>query len=100
MPHPLDHRRGSVVKPNEKDAKLADAMEIFNSRCLFKECNGKAFFRARKLRIGMTTGSDVHFADEIGGRACIATESDDLRPAIVHANIKVFGKRCSAMSYC
>lgn len=99
MPHPLDHRRGSAVKPNEKEAKLADAMESFNSRCLFKEYNGKAFFLARKLRIGMTAGSDVHFADEIG-RAGIATESDDLYPAIVHANIKVFGKRCSAMSYC
>lgn len=99
MPHPLDHRRGSAVKPNEKETKLADALEIFDPRRLFKECNEKASFLARKLRIGMTAGSDVHFADQIG-RAGIATKSDDLCPAIVHANVKVFGRRCSAMSCC
>ncbi len=99
IPHPSDHMRGSAVKPTESEAKPAEAMEVFNSRCLFEECNEKAFLLARKLRIGMTAGRDVHFAEKIG-RAGIATDSDDLRSAIVHADVKVFGKKCSAMSYC
>ena len=77
---------------------MADALEVFNSRCLLQKCNKMALELARKIGTGITAGSDAHFAREIG-RAGIITDSDDLRSAIIQGQVGVFGKRASLLNY-
>ncbi len=98
IPHPFDELRRSAMNPSEEEAMMVDALEAFNSRCLFKSCNDKARKLSVKLGKGITAGSDAHFEEEIGN-AYIATDSEDLRSAIAQGRVDVFGKRSSALSY-
>jgi predicted metal-dependent phosphoesterase TrpH len=98
IPHPFDRFRSSAINPTEEDARMADALEVFNSRCLLQKCNKMALELARKIGTGITAGSDAHFAREIG-MAGIITDSDDLRSAIVQGKVGVFGKRASLLNY-
>jgi predicted metal-dependent phosphoesterase TrpH len=98
IPHPFDRFRSSAINPTEEDVRMADALEVFNSRCLLQKCNKMALELARKIGTGITAGSDAHFAREIG-MAGIITDSDDLRSAIVQGKVGVFGKRASLLNY-
>jgi predicted metal-dependent phosphoesterase TrpH len=98
IPHPFDRFRSSAINPTEEDVRMADALEVFNSRCLLQKCNKMALELARKIGTGITAGSDAHFAREIG-RAGIITDSDDLRSAIIQGQVGVFGKRASLLNY-
>jgi predicted metal-dependent phosphoesterase TrpH len=98
IPHPFDSFRGSAINPTVEDARMVDAIEVFNSRCLLPKCNKKALQLARKIGSGITAGSDAHYAREIG-MAGIITSSDDLRSAIVGGQVEIFGKRASLLNY-
>lgn len=90
IPHPFDVLRPSSSRPSEKEAILADAIEVLNSRCLLRRDNDRAMNLAKKLNLGMTAGSDAHLGREIGN-AGIITDGSDLRKAIKSGNLELFG---------
>ncbi len=98
IPHPFDRFRSSAMNPTDEEASMADALEVFNSRCLLDRCNRKALKVARRVGIGITAGSDAHFEREIG-TAGIIIESGDIRTAIVWGQSEVFGRRSSLINY-
>ncbi len=98
IPHPFDRFRSSAINPTVEEARMVDALEVFNSRCLLESCNRKALEMARKIGSGVTAGSDAHFSREIGS-AGIITDSDDLKTAIIRGQVKVFGRRASLLNY-
>ncbi len=98
IPHPFDRFRKSAINPMPDEMRLADALEVFNARCLMDRCNKKALAMARETGMGITAGSDAHFAREIG-TAGLIIDSDDLRTAIIRGRAEVFGKRASLLNY-
>ncbi len=98
IPHPFDRFRRSAINPTVEEARMADALEVYNSRCLLQRCNKMAMEMARKIGIGITAGSDAHFSREIGS-AGIITDSDDLKTAIIRGQVRVFGRRASLLNY-
>jgi predicted metal-dependent phosphoesterase TrpH len=98
IPHPFDSLRGSAINPTVEDARMVDAIEVFNSRCLLPKCNRKALNLAKTVGLGITAGSDAHYAREIG-TAGIITDSHDLKSAIVRGQVEIFGKRASLLNY-
>lgn len=61
----------------EEIAKKLDAVEVYNSRCLWAHPNSLASDFAAKKLLGITAGSDAHFAEEIGN-AFVELEADSL----------------------
>lgn len=92
IPHPFDEMRHSSFFPEEEDKKFINAIEAFNSRCLFQKYNESAYEFAKKHKLAITAGSDAHFINEIGN-AGIITEKEDIRGAIKNSDINIFGKR-------
>ena len=74
IPHPFDEMRNSTLHLEKNDIKYVNNIEIFNSRCVNKKYNDKASIFAKKNNLGVTGGSDAHFANEIGN-AGIITET-------------------------
>jgi predicted metal-dependent phosphoesterase TrpH len=66
--HPLDRLRGSAMGMAHTLEIMGDidALEVFNSRCLFGEDNRKAAELARAHGLGCTAGSDAHTISELG----------------------------------
>ena len=98
IPHPFDELRHSAFHPTEEDAKFIDAIEVFNSRCVFQKYNKKAVEFGTKHGLMITAGSDAHFANEIGN-AGIITEAEDIREALMKNEVKIFGKRSSLVNH-
>lgn len=98
IPHPFDEMRNSTLHLEKNDIKYVNNIEIFNSRCVNKKYNDKASIFAKNNNLGVTGGSDAHFANEIGN-AGIITETDDLRNAILKNNLEVFGKRSTPLNH-
>jgi len=98
VPHPFDKMRHSAFRPEEGDAKFIDAIEVYNSRCLFQSYNEKAREFARRNNLPIVAGSDAHFANEIGN-AGIITELEDIREAVIKNNVKIFGKRTRPINH-
>lgn len=96
IPHPFDRMRSSALRPKKSDIKYIDAVEVFNSRCVFNKYNKEALEFANRKGLGVCAGSDAHYRGEIG-RAGIITESDDVRSALLQKDNDVFGKRSSLM---
>jgi predicted metal-dependent phosphoesterase TrpH len=92
IPHPFDALRHSAFHPSEEDLGLIDAIEVYNSRCIFQSYNERAAEFVRKHHLPMVAGSDAHFANEIGNGGIIV-EAEDVREAIIRNDIKIFGKR-------
>lgn len=92
IPHPFDEMRHSSFFPEEEDKKFINAIEVFNSRCLFQKYNESAYEFAKNHKLAITAGSDAHFINEIGN-AGIITEKEDIRGAIKNNDINIFGKR-------
>lgn len=97
VPHPFDGWRNSASL-TKKDYKLVNNIEIFNSRCVEDKYNQKASLFAKNNNLGVTGGSDAHFANEIGN-AGIIIEIDDPRRAILKNNLEVFGKRSTPLNH-
>lgn len=66
LPHPCDRLRRGVLRADETLAGVADAIETFNSRVIFKEDNSKAEAVAGRFRKARVGGSDAHFDFEVG----------------------------------
>ncbi len=98
IPHPFDIFRASAINPTVEDARIIDAIEVFNSRCLLSKCNRRALELAREIGSGITAGSDAHYSREIG-TAGVVIDSDDIKAAIANGRVEVFGKRASLLNY-
>ena len=98
VPHPFDELRHSAFHITSEYANLVDAIEGFNSRCIFQRYNRKAVEFAAQYNLPVVGGSDAHYANEIG-LGGIITKSDDIRKAIMDNNLTLFGKRSSVMNH-
>lgn len=95
VPHPFDSMRGSAFWLNENDARVIDAVEVLNARCVLRRFNHSADLYAdihHKSKVG---GSDAHFGAEIGNAGTLVEEGADLREAILKGETSPFGK-CSS----
>jgi len=99
LPHPFDRLRSGALHPLPDDVSYIDAIEGFNSRCVFQSDNQTANKFGHEYNLAVVAGSDAHFPDEIG-RAGIRTDSDDLRECILSQNFKTFGSRSSLLIHC
>ncbi|MCL4251571.1 MAG: PHP domain-containing protein [Anaerolineae bacterium] len=66
--HPFDRLRKGAWEEADLRAIVehVDAIEVFNSRCLFAEDNARAAAFAQSLRLRGTAGSDAHSRPEYG----------------------------------
>lgn len=98
VPHPFDVMRRSTFNIEKKDINKINSIEIFNSRCVHNKYNQKAAEFAKINRLGITGGSDAHFANEIGN-AGIIIEAENVRKSILKNNLNVFGKRSTPLNH-
>ncbi len=99
--HPFDYFRHSF-KDLDKAAKRADAIEVFNSRCVRRTFNRKAKEFAESKGLAFTAGSDAHHSSEIGQSfvECDAQNSEALRKAILGKKVKIGGSLSSPLVHC
>ena len=66
--HPFDELRKGGWKENDllEILPFVDAIEVYNSRCMFPRFNRRAELFAREYNIAGTVGSDAHAAFEVG----------------------------------
>jgi predicted metal-dependent phosphoesterase TrpH len=93
-PHPFDSLRGNGIKPDENDVNLIDLVEILNARCFNTEYNEKAARYAEKYKLKVFAGSDAHFSWELGN-AGVEIKGYDLRKALDHGDLSIFGQKSS-----
>ncbi|UCG55024.1 MAG: PHP domain-containing protein [Dehalococcoidia bacterium] len=98
IPHPFDGLRRSTFHPTEEDVKFIDAIEGFNSRCVFQKYNNKAVTFALRYNLPIIGGSDAHFVNEIG-IAGIVVMTSDIKAAILNNALDIFGKRSSMLNH-
>jgi predicted metal-dependent phosphoesterase TrpH len=92
--HPFDiYRKGHWKIPALLDiAPLVDAIEVFNSRCIFPSFNHKARAFAREHGILGTVGSDAHATSEVGQATHLLadfTDASSLKSALATSEINV-----------
>jgi predicted metal-dependent phosphoesterase TrpH len=97
LPHPFDQLRGTGIQPTKEDAKLADCVETFNSRCLRDSYNEKARIYAERHSLHGSAGSDAHFAREIGN-ASVDISSGNLRKDLLKGNFTILGRKSSLIN--
>jgi predicted metal-dependent phosphoesterase TrpH len=68
VPHPFDRWRSGAWRESDLAAILPsiDAIEVFNSRCVFKADNARALAFARQHSKLCSVGSDAHYRLELG----------------------------------
>jgi hypothetical protein len=98
VPHPFDGLRSSAFHVTKEYSSLIDAIEGFNSRCVFQRFNRKALDYATQYYLPVVGGSDAHYANEIG-LGGIITQSYDIRDAIMKSQVVLFGKRSSILNH-
>ena len=66
--HPFDELREGGWKENDllDILPFVDAIEVYNSRCMFPRFNRRAGLFAQKYNLAGTVGSDAHAAFEVG----------------------------------
>jgi len=71
--HPFDHLRNGSWKEDQllEIIPFVDAIEVFNSRCIFKQANQMATDFAQKHNLVGTVGSDAHALFELGNATMI-----------------------------
>lgn len=89
--HPFDELRKGAWQENDLLEILPeiDAIEVFNSRCMFSRFNSRAKAFAEKYNIAGTVGSDAHAAFEVGGSVLLLdqfTGAEEMR-AVIHGGI-------------
>jgi predicted metal-dependent phosphoesterase TrpH len=98
IPHPFDEMRHSAFRLSEDDTRNIDAIEVFNSRCVFQKYNDTSYEYAKARKLATVAGSDAHFANEIG-LGGITTKSEDVKEAILKHDVEIFGKRSSVINH-
>jgi len=79
--------RGSMTAKDKPKTKLFDAVEIFNSRCLFKSENKMAEKLAKEFKKPIIAGSDAHFYSEIGSSTVRFDRKYSLKDAILKGKL-------------
>jgi predicted metal-dependent phosphoesterase TrpH len=92
--HPFDELREGGWEENDllEILPLVDAIEVYNSRCMFPRFNRQAQEFARRHNIAGTVGSDAHAAFEVGRSLLLLdqfTGADGLRKVIRGAKFRV-----------
>lgn len=98
VPHPFDGLRRSAFRVTAEYAGTVDAIECFNSRCIFQRYNAKALEFAVQHNLPVVGGSDAHYPGEIGLGGVIIY-SDDIRKAIMQNNLTLFGKQSPVLNH-
>lgn len=98
IPHPFDKLRRSAFHPTGDDVKFIDAIEGFNSRCLFQRFNRKAVAFALQHNLPVVGGSDAHFTNEIGIAGTIIN-TNDIEGAILRNELELFGTKSSLLDH-
>ncbi|MFH1506797.1 MAG: PHP domain-containing protein [archaeon] len=91
--------RGTLSKDNVHKAKLFDAIEGLNARCLLDKENKMATKLAKKHKKPIIAGSDGHFTDEIGNAWVEFNDKYTLKEAILKNKITIKGKRNKALAH-
>lgn len=92
--HPFDRLREGGWKQDDltEILPLVDAIETFNSRCMFPRFNAEAEEFARRNGVPRTVGSDAHAAFELG-RSLLEVEPfegpDELRAVVRRGSARV-----------
>jgi predicted metal-dependent phosphoesterase TrpH len=92
VPHPFDRYRKSVG--DRINEITVDAIEVYNSRNIYRKANHMALEFSKEKGIVAVAGSDAHFKEEIG-MAGIITETDNVFDCIRTGRIKLFHKSSS-----
>ena len=92
IPHPFDRFRKPFKNLINYICKI-DAIEGFNSRCIFHSYNKLAIDFAQKYNIRIVAGSDAHHGNEIG-LAGIYVERN-IKEEIMSNNLKTFYDKSS-----
>jgi predicted metal-dependent phosphoesterase TrpH len=92
--HPFDELREGGWKESDllEILPLVDAIEVYNSRCMFPRFNRRARAFAERHNLAGTVGSDAHAAFEVGRSLLLLdqfTGADGLRNVIRGAKIRV-----------
>lgn len=92
--HPFDEMRKGGWKENDllEILPFVDAIEVYNSRCIFPRFNRRAELFARKHNIAGTVGSDAHAAFELGRSLLLLdqfTGPEGMRRVIRSAKMKM-----------
>jgi len=92
--HPFDEMRKGGWQENDllEILPFVDAIEVYNSRCMFPRFNRRAREFAEKHNIAGTVGSDAHAACELGRSLLLLDQfsgPDELRAVIRGAKMKV-----------
>ena len=92
--HPFDEMRKGGWQENDllEILPFVDAIEVYNSRCMFPRFNRRAGLFAQKHNIAGTVGSDAHAAFELGRSVLLLdqfTGPQELRQVIRKAKMKV-----------
>ncbi len=91
LPHPFDEIRRSSLHPRDEHARFIDCVEVMNARCRLQKFNEHAMKFAVEHDLGMTAGSDAHFADEIGNAGvCI---DGDIKKSLLRGKVRIFGNK-------
>ncbi len=92
--HPFDEMRKGGWQENDllEILPFVDAIEVYNSRCMFPRFNRRAREFAERHNIAGTVGSDAHAAFELGRSLLLLdpfTGPDGMRQVIREAKTKV-----------
>ena len=92
--HPFDELRKGGWEENDllEILPFVDAIEVYNSRCMFPRFNRRAGLFAQKHNIAGTVGSDAHAAFELGRSVLLLdqfTGPQELRQVIGKAKMRV-----------
>jgi predicted metal-dependent phosphoesterase TrpH len=82
IPHPFKRSSHGIGSFEGLDI---DAVEVFNSRCLFNGANRKAFIEAKRLGIPAVAGSDSHIPEMVGQAYTEIYASENTVEAVLRA---------------
>jgi predicted metal-dependent phosphoesterase TrpH len=97
IPHPFDEMRSSSFQPTENDVDDIDAVEVFNSRCIFQKYNDIAHEYTKIFNLSQSAGSDAHFGHEIGN-AGIITETENVRDDLIENKLTLFKHKSTPLN--
>ncbi len=93
IPHPFKRSSHGIGSFEGLDI---DAVEVFNSRCLFNGANRKAVIEAKRLEIPGVAGSDSHIPEMVGQAYTEIDVSENTLEAVLRAiregNVSPAGK--------
>ena len=96
--HPMDPRRGWKLPALLEILPYIDALETFNSRCLWRSWNKSALIFAQQHNLPGISGSDAHTLDEVGRSTMSLADFKDaeelrrvIRQAVPHNRLSGWG---------